>query len=371
MNPPVSLAAPSIGRRAPPVTWCSPVWPPVPHGGAGSTGPVTHDFSSNRNAAGPLPSVARAVLRADRCAYPDPGYHALREQLGAWHGVPACRVLIVASASAFIQSFTQAAAVWRGVQQVRVPMPGYGDYAAAARHNGLRLTGYTVGFDGAANPAPEPAPADAHTLCWFTEPHSPLGSAGGAALVRALRQAHQAGALVVLDLAYQPLRLDGQGLPAGAEWAWQLWSPNKAAGLTGVRAAYAIAPPDQADVVAALLASAPSWPVGADGVALLGAFATAAAQAEMALCRQPLRAWRQALRATLQAADWHLHMAASVTPFFVAHPANAWDVDRARAAGVQLRDATSLGLPGAWRLCAQPPASLAALAALLNPEIDP
>jgi len=170
----------------------------------------------------------------------------------------------------------------------------------------------------------------------------------------------------VLDLAYQPLRLDGAGLPDGAAAVWQLWSPNKAAGLTGVRAAYAIAPPGLEAVAGWLQAEAPSWPVGADGVALLSAFATPRAQAELVACHGRLRTWRDALLALLHDAGWRPVGGDTVTPFFTARPAVAWPARRAAAHGVQLRDATSLGLPGAWRLCALPPASLAVLADLLH-----
>jgi len=333
--------------------WQLPAWPALVHGGAGATGALPHDFSTNRNAAGPLASVLEAVLQADRHHYPDPGYHALREQLGAWHGVPAARVVVVASASAFIQAFTRAAMVWRRVGRVVAPLPGYGNYAAEAGRLGLAVHG----------PAALP---DAHTLCWHTEPASPTGSAGGAALAARLQAAVAADAVPVLDLAYQPLRLDGAGLPEGAAAVWQLWSPNKAAGLTGVRAAYAIAPPGQEAVAAWLQAEAPSWPVGADGVALLSAFATPAAQAELVACHALLRRWRDALLALLGDAGWQPVGGVSVTPFFTARPPGYWPARRAAAQGVQLRDATSLGLPGAWRLCALPPASQAVLADLLH-----
>ena len=359
-----------MDKPMPPTSpWQLPAWPAVPHGGAGPDGVLPHDFSTNRNAAGPLPSVMQAVQQADRCAYPDAGYHRLRQHLADWHGVAADRVLVVASASAFIHSFTQAAKAWRGVHRVAVPMPGYGDYAAAAQRAGLAL--------GTASSTP--VPPDSHTLCWWTEPHSPSGTAGGPALGQALAAALAAGAVTVLDLAFQPLRLDGASLPAEAQQAWQLWSPNKAAGLTGVRAAYAVAPPGQAAVAQALQAAGPSWPVGAEGVALLSAFTTPQAQAELAACHHTLRAWRQALVGLLRQAGWRMPVDnnpatatatatfnTSVTPFLLARPPRPWDAARAAAQGVQLRDATSLGLPGAWRINALAPVSLAVLGTLLQ-----
>lgn len=325
-----------------------PASPPPLHGGPDALGVPRHDFSTNANAAGPLPSVAEAVARADRRRYPDPGYHALREQLAAWHGVAPARVVVAGSASEFIHRFTAFTARWRGVQRVVVPQPGYGDYAAAAHAAGLPVCGH----------GGTPTVAD---LLWLTEPMSPGGASHGTALGPGVAQAHAAGACVVLDLAYQPLRLDAGTLPPHAALAWQLWAPNKACGLPGVRAAYAVAPVGEEPAADALRAHAPSWVTGAEGVALLAAFATPAAQAELAAHRRLLRAWRDALAALLRAAQWQVQDAASVTPFFTARPAHAPDWAAWRAQGLKLRDTTGMGLPGWWRLSAQPPQSLRAL----------
>jgi histidinol-phosphate aminotransferase len=326
----------------------SPASLPPLHGGPDALGVPRHDFSSNANAAGPLPSVAEAVARADRSRYPDPGYHALREQLAAWHGVAPARVVVAGSASEFIHRFTAFAARWRGVQRAMVPRPGYGDYASAAHAAGLQVCSH----DGTPT---------ACSLEWFTEPTSPGGASHGAALGPQVAQAHACGACVVLDLAYQPLRFDAGKLPPHAALAWQLWAPNKACGLPGIRAAYAVAPAGDEPAAEALRAHAPSWVAGAEGVALLAAFATPAAQDELVAQRPLLRAWREALAATLRAAHWQVQDAASVTPFFTARPAHAPDWAAWRALGLKLRDTTGMGLPGWWRLSAQPPQSLQAL----------
>jgi len=110
-------------------------------------------------------------------------------------------------------------------------------------------------------------------LIWACEPGSPLGQPepGLARRVAALR----ADQTLVLDQAYEPLRLSGAPSldAARLDRVWRLLMPNKALGLTGVRAAYAIAP---VDVSAVLLERvrrlAPSWPLGAYGVALLQAW---------------------------------------------------------------------------------------------------
>ena len=65
----------------------------IEHGGPDASHPVRHDFSTNANPLGPPLLVLDALQHADRSRYPDPDYAVLREQLGAWHGLDATRVL--------------------------------------------------------------------------------------------------------------------------------------------------------------------------------------------------------------------------------------------------------------------------------------
>ena len=59
----------------------------------------------------------------------------------------------------------------------------------------------------------------------------------------------------------------------------------------------------------------------------------------------------------------------SDAPYVCAVPPQALNVSALRAQGIKLRDASSFGLPGQWRLSAQPPEAQAALrAALLAQE---
>ncbi|WP_284306321.1 aminotransferase class I/II-fold pyridoxal phosphate-dependent enzyme, partial [Hydrogenophaga electricum] len=162
------------------------------------------------------------------------------------------------------------------------------------------------------------------------------------------------------------LRLRGESALSAAQLdrVWQLWSPNKALGLTGVRAAYAIAPLGAQADVAALDALAASWPIGAHGEAMLWAWAQPAVQAWVARSRDTLATWAQALRDTLARHGWTL--APSDTAYGCACPPQALNAVALRAQGIKLRDATSFGLPGWWRLSAQRPEALAALDAALN-----
>jgi histidinol-phosphate aminotransferase len=308
---------------------------PRPHGGPDHQGAAPHDFSTNANACGPCPGALGAVRGADPARYPDPGYARLREALAAFHGVAAGRIVPAASASEFIFRVT-AWAHRQGARRVALPRHGYGDYAHAAQAWGL-----------------EPAPLESAQLVWACDPSSPAGVADES--LPAL-PAHPG--IVVLDRAYQPLRLSGAlaMTASGLDRVWQLWSPNKALGLTGVRGAYAIAPlHSEADVVA-LEALAYSWVIGAHGVAMLHAWCEPAVQDWLAESLQTLRQWKQRQVALCEERGWTVWP--SEANFFVARPGTT---DMLRQRGIQLRDCTSFGLPGHVRLSVQPPASQDAL----------
>lgn len=318
------------------------------HGGPDALGVPLHDFSTNANACGPCPEALARVQQADATRYPDPAYTALRRALGRFHAVaPEC-IVLAASASECIHRFTALAAM-DGAQAVSVPRHSYGDYAQAAQARGLAVLHQAAAGVG---------------LEWACEPASPLG---GVDLQRArwllASDGTDAQALRVLDCAYAPLRLDGTPWPAAAPGVWQLWTPNKALGLTGIRAAYAIAP--HADAAARLAALAPSWPVGAHGVALLDAWVKPSVQQWLADCLPTLCAWKarqQALCAALGWAEWQ----GSSANFFCARPTHAQLQARLvalRAAGIKLRECSSFGLPGVLRLGVLPPSAQDALRA--------
>lgn len=330
------------------------------HGGPDAAGVPLHDLSTNANACGPWPAAVQALAALDARHYPDPAYTALVRQLADWHGVAPARIVLAASASEFIQRISVAVRLQAGrAAGVWLPPHAYGDYARAAQAAGLARC---------ADPA-------AAALLWACEPSSPLGQAepGLAARVAALRP----GQTLVLDQAYEPLRLSGApSLDAAAlQRVWRLITPNKALGLTGVRAAYAIAPPHaDAALLARLRALAPSWPLGAHGVALLQGWASAPAHDWLAACRDTLRGWK------LRQLEWLRRLGWQIEPgdanFFVAacaDPASAegrldmqtW-LCGLRRHGIKLRDCASFGLPGRVRLAVAPPPVQDALLAALE-----
>lgn len=319
------------------------------HGGPDREFAARWDFSTCANAAGPCPAVLAAVGAADPARYPDPDCAGVRERLAALHGVPVHRILLAASASEFVQRVTAVGArLLPG--PVAVPRHAYGDYAAAAR-----AWGRAVQSDAAGPAVP--------TLRWCAEPSSPLGD-------DAAPPPDPERVPTVLDAVYAPLRLHGHGRWQDPDRAgvFVLHSPNKALGLCGVRGAYAVAPERAAwDVAAwcrALEAALPSWPLGAQGVAMLGAWASDEVQQWVCDTRPRLAAWKRALAQALAARDFEVR--ASVTPFFCVRPPLPLAASRLRGHGVGVRDAASFDLAGWWRVSAQPTAAVGALAWALD-----
>ncbi len=304
------------------------------HGGQDALGAAPFDFSTNSNACGPCPSALGAVQQANASQYPDASYSALRRQLAALHAVDEQRVVLAASASEFIFRITSLVARLGG-RSVAWPPYSYGDYAHAASANGLE-------------PAQDPLVAD---LCWACDPSSPMGSDHK-------NWQCSSSAVRVIDRAYEPLRLSGEFDPAvNLNNFWQLYSPNKALGLTGVRAAYAVAPTGQDTVIDAMNQLCPSWPIGAHGVAMLQIWSQADTQAWLNDSLIMLRQWKSQQTALCLSLGWAV--LPSTANFFVCQA----DIDLAalRHDGVKLRDCASFGLPGHVRVSVQPPTAQDAL----------
>ena len=331
------------------------------HGGADALGVARFDFSTNSNACGPCPQSLHAVQQADARHYPDLDYRDLRQALADFHAVDVRRIVLAASASEFIfriSAFAAQRASARGeIAQVWLPACAYGDYAYAAQAWGLRQV-------------QDPQAAQ---LLWACEPSSPLGQAH-TDWPAWLHQPHSTpqphAAQLVLDCAYTPLQLQGQSslTDAQRDRVWCLWTPNKALGLTGVRAAYAIAPLHADAAVQSLQALAPSWPVGAHGVAMLHNWVQADTQVWLAQSRSLLQVWKQRQLAALKDLGWD--GLPSLANFFCARAPMDIDLPALRAAGIKLRDAASLGLPGFFRLAVLPPAAQDALFAQLQHDLQ-
>ena len=315
------------------------------HGGPDQHGVPRYDFSTNTNVCGPCPAAQSAVRQADVRPYPDASYTALREQLAAFHGVALQRIVLAASASEFIFRMTAWTALGGppGKCAVWLPPHSYGDYAQAAQAHRLAV-------------ASVPSRAQ---LLWACEPSSPLGAAQDG--LKALVDQRRLAATLVLDRAYEPLRLSGAATltPAQLQTVWQLWTPNKALGLNGVRAAYAIAPVGADSAIAALDQLCPSWPLGAHGVEMLQAWVRSGVQTWLSNSLHTLQHWKTRQIALCE--SWGWTCLPSDANFFCAQPLLPDGLSlpqmlvQLRAQGIKLRDTTSFGLPGHVRLSVQPP----------------
>ncbi len=338
------------------------------HGGTDLGPAVRWDFSTNANALGPLPDVLQALQRVDRRAYPEPSYAALREALGLHLGVSPARICPTAGNAEGIRRLSLAAKL-HGVDEVWLPRPGYGEYEAAAQALGLRTRAYADLAELSAALAEMNDEKAFGVLLWLCEPCNPTGEQADEATWQALWQALSAlpRMHLAIDRAYEPLRLHGPDPvpPALAQAAWQLWSPNKAMSLTGVRAGVMVAPAMAAAMGLAhpVHQLAPSWVLSAEGQALLHAWARPHIQTALQGQRQTLSMWMADQATMLQGLGWTVRP--SCAPFHLARPPVA-DLPPALALlrhhGIKLRDATSLGLPGWVRLRAMPPEAQQALA---------
>jgi len=317
------------------------------HGGTDAGPPPRFDFSTNANALGPSPVAVAALRAADPAAYPDPGYTGLRAALADRHGRRPDEIVVGAGASELIHRAVRTAG-----GPVVVEEHTFGEYRYAAEVAGAPVR-------VARDPDAWLRLLRGAALAFLCVPNNPDGSvADPTALADA---AAEAGCRLVIDLAYHPL---SQVRPPPPAHAWQLWAPNKAHGVPGVRAAYLAT--DAAS--AARLRRAPSWVLSSHGEAFLAAQAQRAARRWVADTRATLWRWRDQLADRLQAADVPVTVGAA--NYLLAHVGDAAGAAaRLRRDGIRVRDATSFGLPGALRLSAQPPpAQDALLAALLQTE---
>ncbi|MCG3784047.1 aminotransferase class I/II-fold pyridoxal phosphate-dependent enzyme [Delftia acidovorans] len=335
---------------------------PVTHGGTDALGVPAHDFSTNRNAFGPCPQALDMLAQAHAAQYPDPHYTALRARLADFHCVPAERIVIAASASDFIHRITMHAAR-EGAAVASLPAHHYGDYAHAAQV--WRL--HQAARDGITEAGPG--------LHWACAPSSPLGQPED--VWPLWSEPAPPGTWRVIDCAYAPLRLEPgmePAVPSQVRDAWQMWTPNKALGMTGVRAAYAIAPEAVPhDEIDALRALSPSWPVGAHGEAMLTAWTAPATRQWLAQSLQRLRDWKAQQLDLVQRLGWQV-LPGSQANYFVARWPQAQQGDamqtrlaQLRAQGIKLRDCDSFGLPGCVRMGVLAPASQNALLAAWQP----
>src|SRR5450830_1472659 len=146
---------------------------------------------------------------------------------------------------------------------------------------------------------------------------------------------------------------------------WRCWIVPTSRCASAVPVA-SLPPAGAEPAVRALQALCPSWPLGAHGVALLQAWCDPAVSDWLAEALPRLRAWKAEQQALCHHLGWLVRP--SQANFFCVQPtpAHAARLPGLREQGIKLRDATSFGLPGWWRMGVLPPAAQLALAQALS-----
>ncbi len=165
----------------------------------------------------PLPAALRAALGARLGAvelhrYPGARIETLRRALADHIDLPAGQALILGNGSdELISLLALACAVPPGPGErppaVLAPVPGFVMYAMSAQLQGLRFVGVPLAADFALDaPAMREAIArERPALVYLAYPNNPTANLWDADAVRAtIDAAAEAGALVVMDEAYQP-----------------------------------------------------------------------------------------------------------------------------------------------------------------------
>ncbi|MGY1679654.1 Rv2231c family pyridoxal phosphate-dependent protein CobC [Geodermatophilus sp. SYSU D01176] len=258
------------------------------HHGDADLAPGLVDLAVNVRAGTPPPWL-RAVLHEaldDAAAYPDAG--PARAAVAAAHGRPVEEVLLTAGAA---ETFTLVARAVRPRRAV-VVHPSFTEPEAVLRAAGhpverllLEPPGYLL----------RDVPEDAD-LVVLGNPTNPTSVLHPRAAVAALARP---GRVLVVDEAFadtvpgEPESLAGRrGLPG----VLVVRSLTKTWGLAGLRVGYALGPPE---LVAALAAQQPHWPVSTPALAALVACTTPAAWAEAEAAAHELAGHREALLAAL------------------------------------------------------------------------
>ncbi|WP_244363920.1 pyridoxal phosphate-dependent aminotransferase [Thermus brockianus] len=309
------------------------------HGGPDGGPEPLYDFSTNANALGPNPVILAYLRRADPSRYPDPLYRRLRRALAEAHGVAPEQVAVGTGTSELIHRLAR----WSYLRgPILLLPPTFSEYARAAR--ALELPLWEAG-----SPEEFLDLLPKSSLAFLCVPNNPTGE-----VYPFLEEAAgRAGGALVLDLAYYPLLEAPPPLPRKAFW---LVGPNKAHGLTGVRAGYLVAPLD----LTRFQHLAPSWPVSVYGEALLLGHLDPEAQAWLERVKGELFRLRRRLAEGLRGLG--LEVRESPANFLLVRVGRATEVALAlRERGIRVRDGTSFGLPEWLRLSAQREEAIAAL----------
>ena len=302
-------------------------------------------LSSNENPHGPSPEAVEAVERAagEAHVYPTAAHTDLTERLADRWGVDPARVWVSPGADGALDYLSRA--TLEPGDRVLVPTPGFAYYAMSARHHHGTVAEYPLSkADGFAQTAEGILDAyDGERVVYVTTPHNPTGSELPAAELRDLLAGVADDTLVVVDEAYAEYS-DAPSAVALLDEFDNLAVTrtfSKAYGLAGLRIGYAVVPDEWAEAYARV-----NTPFAASAIALAAANAALDDDDHLTRSVESARWARKYLSDELDAPTFD-----SGGNFVLAEVGDGTAVaERAREAGVIVRDTTSFGLPGCIRI---------------------
>ncbi|MDR7301815.1 histidinol-phosphate transaminase [Haloactinomyces albus] len=222
---------------------------------AGRTIPGSIKLASNEVSAGPLPSVVEAITRAapEVHRYPDMGATKLIDALSSRLDVDAERIAVGCGSVALCEQLVQATCT--NEDEVVFPWRSFEAYpiitqVAGARQVRVPLTEeHELDLDALAA-----AITPATRMVFVCTPNNPTGTVLRRAELERFLDSVPSDVLVVLDEAYREFVTDPDA-PDGIELTRQrdnvasLRTFSKAYGLAGLRAGYAVAPPEVAEAL--------------------------------------------------------------------------------------------------------------------------
>lgn len=337
-----------------------PAVPKVEHGGPdfaelaalGIRPEALLDFSVNKNPLGVSPRAQRALDLVEPSAYPDARCLRLRGGLAAAHEVHPDQILVGNGSVELIWLLGQV--YLAPGDEVVIVGPTFGEYEAASRRAGARITQIDATEDDGFRPdldlIAETIRRIRPRLVFLCNPNNPTGQVLDAGDVRSLLEG-LGEALLIVDEAYMEL---ADGVESVVELGQSdprlvvLRSLTKSHGLAGLRLGYMIAAPA---IVEAVGQAQPPWSVNA--------FAQAAGIAALGDEEHAAEGRRLARRARALLVDGLERLGLSCVP----SRAGYWLVkvgdgrrvrDELLRRGILVRDAHSFGLPAYIRVAARP-----------------
>ncbi len=319
--------------------------PYAAHGGPDGSH-VRCDFSVNSNPFGPPPELLEYLREVEVSSYPDPSYTAPREAAATYHNTFIEQIVLGGAAELI---YRLSACYLQPGRGVLVAAPSFSEYARAAQLYGAQVETCNVYAKGAEPDTTTLVQAIKEvqpTLVWLCQPNNPTGHAWSeAALTDVANICQKHDALLVIDAAYLELSHTTLTLP---EHAAVLFPLTKTFGIAGLRAGYALAPPEVAET---LRRAAPPWPVSTPAAtAVYWCCSKGRAFVEESVPK--LLELRQTFQLRMQ--DLGFETWRSEASFFLVEVGNALEFTaRAKTAEFRVRDGSNFGLSTCVRLAAQ------------------